>query len=112
MTKENSSQYFKLTWKGGFSYLIYLLKEFNVTLGEQDIHVQTHSKILGVIPSGTKQQKLPYTDIQKVAVGNYINWFQLLFAVLFSSITALLGWSDCSYCILLVILPKQATNTH
>ncbi|MBU5353189.1 hypothetical protein KQI74_12895 [Paenibacillus barcinonensis] len=90
MTTENGSQSFKLTWKGGFSYLTYLLKEFTVTLNEKDVHVQTHSKVLGIIPSGTKKQTLLYTDIQKIAIGNYINWFQLLFAVLFSAFTALL----------------------
>lgn len=90
MTTENGFQSFKLTWKGGFSYLTYLLKEFTVTLYERDVHVQTHNKVLGIIPSGTKQQTLPYTDIQKIVIGNYINWFQLFFAVLFSTITALL----------------------
>lgn len=90
MITENNPQTFKLTWKGGFSYLTYLLKEFAVTLREQEVQVQTHSKILGAIPSGTKQQTFPYTDIQKVTVGNSINWFQLLFAIIFSTITAML----------------------
>ncbi|MNW41018.1 hypothetical protein D3C74_181440 [compost metagenome] len=90
MITENNPQAFKLTWKGGFSYLTYLLKEFTVTLHEQEVQVQAHSKILGIIPSSTKQQTLPYTDIQKVTVENSINWFQLLFAIIFSAISAML----------------------
>lgn len=90
MITKNNLQALKLTWKGGFSYLTYLLKEFTVTLREQEVQVQTRSKILGIISSGTKQQRLPYTDIQKVTVGNSINSFQLLFAIIFSAITTML----------------------
>lgn len=90
MTTENTPQPFRLTWKGGFSYLTYLLKEFTVTLLEQDVRVQTQSKILGIIPTSPKQQNISYIDVQKITVGNNINWFQLLFAILFSVITALL----------------------
>lgn len=90
MNTKNNPQALKLTWKGGFSYLTYLLKDITVTLREQEVQVQTHNKILGIIPSITKQQTLSYTDIQKVSVGNSINWFQLLFAIIFSAITAML----------------------
>lgn len=90
MTTENSPQSFKLTWKGGFSYLTYLLKEFTVTLHEQDVRVQTQNKILGIIPTSPKQQTISYTDVQKVTVGNSINWFQLIFSIFFLVITTLL----------------------
>ncbi|KAA8753968.1 hypothetical protein [Paenibacillus sp. UASWS1643] len=92
MTTENNPHphSFKLTWRGGFSYLIYLLRESNVTLREQEIQVQTVNKILGIFSLGTKHEQLTYSDIQKVSVGNSINWFQLLFAILFAAISAIL----------------------
>lgn len=90
MTTENNPHSHKLIWKGGFSYLTYLLRESTVTLREQEVQVQTVSKILGIFSLDTKQQQLTYSDIQKVSVGNSINWFQLLFAILFAVISAIL----------------------
>lgn len=90
MTTENTPKSFKLTWKGGFSYLTYLLRESTVTLHEQEVQVHTRSKILGIFPLGIKQEQLTYSDIQKVSVGSSISWFQLLFAILFAAISAIL----------------------
>ncbi|MGN7414601.1 hypothetical protein [Paenibacillus sp. SAF-068] len=90
MTTENNPHSFKLTWKGGFSYLTYFLRESTVTLREQEVQLQTISKILGIFSLGIKQDHLTYSDIQKVSVGNSISWFQLLFAILFAAISAIL----------------------
>ncbi len=88
MATENTSSTFKLIWRGGFSYLTYLLKETTITLKEQEVDIQTQKKVLGIIPSGTDNKKLAYSDVRKITTGTKISWFQLLFAIFFAAIAA------------------------
>lgn len=78
---------FTLVWNGGFSYLTYLKKKSHVTLSNDNLIIRAQNYILGAFPSNPKTSELPLTNIRKVSVGSKLNWFDMVFAILFAIVT-------------------------
>jgi hypothetical protein len=78
---------FSFVWDGGFSYLTYLKKKSNVTLTNQKLVINTQNFILGAFPNRLKTTELALTNIKALSTGSRINWFDLVFSVLFVIIT-------------------------
>ncbi|MGG3740543.1 hypothetical protein [Paenibacillus chibensis] len=78
---------FTLVWNGGFSYLTYLKKKSDATLSKGNLIIKAQNYILGAFPSRPKTNELPITNIKKVSVGSKINWFDMVFAILFAIVS-------------------------
>ncbi|MHB0862661.1 hypothetical protein ACYCS5_15800 [Paenibacillus sp. SEL3] len=78
---------FTFEWNGGFSYLTYLKKKTTVTFEDEKLLLTRQNFILGAFPLQPSTQDIPLTHINSVAVGSKINWFDLVFAILFVFVT-------------------------
>ncbi|MGQ4680707.1 hypothetical protein [Paenibacillus polymyxa] len=78
---------FTFEWNGGFSYLTYLKKRTTATLEGEKLLLTRQNLILGAFPLQPSTQDIPLTHINSIAVGSKINWFDLVFAILFVFVT-------------------------
>ncbi|MUT64926.1 hypothetical protein [Paenibacillus sp. NEAU-GSW1] len=82
-----SQQPFTFEWNGGFSYLTYLKVKTDVTLSEQKLLINTKNYILGAFPGSSKTTEVTMSNIKNLAVSSKINWFDLVFSILFAVVT-------------------------
>lgn len=82
-----SQQPFSFEWNGGFSYLTYLKVKTDVTLSEQRMLINTKNYILGAFPGGSKTSEVTLANIKGLSVSSKINWFDLVFSILFVIVT-------------------------
>ncbi|URJ36731.3 hypothetical protein MF625_001173 [Paenibacillus polymyxa] len=78
---------FTFEWNGGFSYLTYLKKRTTATLEGEKLLLTRQNLILGAFPLQPSTQDIPLTHINSIAVGSKVNWFDLVFAILFVFVT-------------------------
>ncbi|KAF6627801.1 hypothetical protein H6F38_21960 [Paenibacillus sp. EKM208P] len=78
---------FNFEWNGGFSYLTYLKKRTTATFEGEKLLLTRQNFILGAFPLQPSTQDIPLTNINSIAVGSKINWFDLVFAILFVFVT-------------------------
>lgn len=74
---------FSFVWNGGFSYLTYLKKKSTVIISEQHLQINTQNFYLGVIPARPRTTELSFHNVREVALASEINWFDLVFSILF-----------------------------
>jgi len=86
---ETTNENFSFVWNGGFSYLTYLKKSSKVTLSGDRLTIQAQNFILGAFPGRSRSIELPFSAISGVSVGSKINWFDMVFAILFAAVTLL-----------------------
>lgn len=84
---ESTSDNFAFVWSGGFSYLTYLKKTSTVSLSSDQLTVRSQNFVLGAFPTRPKSAQLPFSTISGVSVGPTINWFDMVFAILFAVVT-------------------------
>ncbi|MDH6429053.1 MULTISPECIES: hypothetical protein [unclassified Paenibacillus] len=81
---QTENKAFSFVWNGGFSYLTYLKKTCHIDIAEEHLNVQSRSYILGVFATQPKNEQWPLASIRSVQTGLKINWFDLVFAILFA----------------------------
>ena len=79
-------QVFSFVWNGGFSYLTYLKKTSHVSITDEQLIVQSRNHILGAFPTKPKNEQWPLSSISDIRVGLKLNWFDLVFALLFATV--------------------------
>jgi hypothetical protein len=84
--KENEILY-EFVWNGGFSYLTYLKIETQASLIDQKLIISTQSFVLGAFPLRKKITELSLDHIRTLSTGSKINWFDLIFSILFILLT-------------------------
>lgn len=80
-------QSFSFEWNGGFSYLTYPKVKTDVTLSDQRLVVNTKNYILGAFPGRQKSTEIALANIKSISVSAKINWFDLVFSILFIVVT-------------------------
>ncbi|SFM25354.1 hypothetical protein SAMN03159341_12263 [Paenibacillus sp. 1_12] len=93
MSNQNSNQTgnppeeFSFEWNGGFSYLTYLKKKSTVTVTDQHLHIKAQNFLLGIFPTHPRITELPLTHVRGLSIASKINWFDLVFSILFVIVT-------------------------
>jgi len=85
--ESTDQQAFTFEWSGGISYLTYLKVKTDVSLSERQVVVKKKNYILGAFPGGTKTTEMALANIARLTVGPKINWFDLMYSILFTVIT-------------------------
>lgn len=78
---------FSFVWNGGFSYITYLKKKSDVAILSDKLKITVQNFILGAFPNSPKSMEVAFSNIKSVSLSSKINWFDLVFSMLFIIVT-------------------------
>ncbi|MNC11005.1 hypothetical protein D3C75_586880 [compost metagenome] len=84
---ESDNREYTFVWNGGFSYVTYLKKKSTVVLSRDRLTIAVQNFILGAFANSPKTTEITFSNIKDVSIGSKINWFDLIFSILFTIVT-------------------------